>query len=76
MKNGWRVTSLNKEGEIAGIWRFSDDKKFYIGDKTKYGPIAKFAISDDQVLVFIGDSPIYGIKELSHSRIYYLDEVL
>ena len=75
MSTSWRVIGLTPEKTISGILRFPDNKKFLIGDMTPYGPIAKFAISDDQVIVYVGRTGRFGIQEIAKYDTYYLDEI-
>lgn len=75
MNSSWRIIALDSNKGIAGVWRLSDDKKFFIGDRTEYGPIAKFQINNGKVIVFLGGSSMHGIKEIIRYSIFYLDNL-
>jgi hypothetical protein len=66
MNSVWRIIDLNSGEQISGVWRLSDNKKFYIGDTTPHGPIVGFMVNQGSMLVKCGRASLYGISELSH----------
>jgi alkylated DNA repair dioxygenase AlkB len=75
MNSSWRIIALDSDKGIAGVLRLSDNRKFFLGDRTVNGPITKFQINHGKVLVYLGGSSIHGIKEIAHYTIFYLDNL-
>jgi hypothetical protein len=75
MNSTWRIIALNPEKQIGGVWRLSDDRKFYIGDTTSHGPIVGFTVSRGSMLVKCGKASPYGISELSHTALVFLQHL-
>lgn len=75
MNSSWRIIALDSDKGIAGVLRLSDNREFFLGDRTVNGPIRKFQINQGKVLVYLGGSPIHGIKEIAHYTILYLDNL-
>lgn len=75
MNSSWRIIALDSDRGIAGVLRLSDNKKFFLGDKTINGPITKFQINQGKVLVYLGGSYIHGIKEIARYTTLYLDSL-
>jgi len=75
MNSIWRIIALNSEEQISGVWRLSDDKKFHIGDTTSHGPIVGFMVSRGSMLVKCGKASPYGISELSHTALLFLQHL-
>jgi hypothetical protein len=75
MNSTWRIIALNSEEQISGVWRLSDDKKFYIGDATSHGLIVAFMVSRGSMLAKCGKGSPYGISELSHTALVFLQHL-
>lgn len=75
MNSVWRIIALNPEKQIGGVWRLSDDKKFYLGDTTSHGPIMGFMVNKGSILVKCGQARRHGIPELSQTTLLFLHEL-
>ena len=75
MNSVWRIVALNPENQIGGVWRLSDDKKFYLGDTTSHGPIVGFMVNKGSILVKCGQARRHGIPELSQMTLLFLHEL-
>ena len=75
MNNSWRIIALNPDEKIGGVWRLSDDKKFYVGDPTPDGSITGFQVHQGSMLVRCGTVRLHGISEISRTTLLYLHEL-
>jgi len=75
MNSRWRIIAIQPDKCIVGVWRLSDDKKFFLGDVTPYGPIGKFSVHQGSIQVELGLSSVYGIKEIHRATLKYLEEL-
>ena len=75
MNNSWRIIALDPEKRIGGVWRLSDNKKFYIGDPTPHGPISAFMVSKGSMFVKCGAVNLHGIPEVSRATLLSLKEL-
>ena len=75
MNSKWRIIAIQPDKCIAGVWRLSDDKKFFLGDVTPYGPISKFSVYRGSIQVELGLSSVHGIREIHRATLKYLEEL-
>jgi len=75
MNSRWRIIAIQPDKCIVGVWRLSDDKKFFLGDVTPYGPIGKFSVHQGSIQVELGLSSVHGIKEIHRATLMYLEEL-
>lgn len=75
MNSTWRIIALNPDRKIGGVWRLSDDKKFYLGHPTPEGPIVGFEVYKESILVRCGRTHVHGIPEISRTTILRLHEL-
>jgi hypothetical protein len=75
MNSRWRIIAIQPYKCIVGVWRLSDDKKFFLGDVTPYGPIGKFSVHQGSIQVELGLSSVHGIKEIHRATLKYLEEL-
>ena len=75
MNSRWRIIAIQPDRCIVGVWRLSDDKKFFLGDVTPYGPIGKFSVHQGSIQVELGLSSVHGIKEIHRATLKYLEEL-
>lgn len=75
MNSRWRIIAIQPDKCITGVWRLSDDKKFFLGDVTPYGPISKFSVYQGSIQVELGLSSVHGIKEIHRATLKYLQEL-
>lgn len=65
---------IKEEGDkILSVKRVRDSRIYTIGDQTHYGKIIKFQIEKNNVVVSHGGPSLYGIQELRHNSLQYLD---
>ena len=65
---------IKEEGDkILSVKRVRDNRIYAIGDQTHYGKITKFQIEKNNVIVNHGGPSLYGIQELRHNALQYLD---
>lgn len=65
MNGSWRIISLSADFKIHGVWRLSDNKRFFVGDQTIHGPIVSFSVSKGSIIIRCGYSKMYGVPELT-----------
>ena len=75
MNSDWRIIAVQPDKYIAGILRLSDNKKFFLGDITPYGPISGFNVYQGSIQVELGLSSVHGIKEIHRATLKYLQEL-
>jgi hypothetical protein len=75
MNSSWRIIAVQPDKHIAGVLRLSDDKKFFLGDITPYGPISKFSVYQGSIQVEMGLNNVHGIKEIQRATLKYLQEL-
>lgn len=73
MNSKWRIIGIDPNRGINGVWRLSDDKKFFLGDMTFYGTICEFSVKDSNISVKCSNGSLYGISEVKQYRIVSLD---
>ena len=75
MNSSWRIIAVQPDKHIAGVLRLSDDKKFFLGDITPYGPISRFSVYQGSIQVEMGLNNVHGIKEIQRATLKYLQEL-
>jgi hypothetical protein len=75
MNSSWRIIAVQPDKHIAGVIRLSDNKKFFLGDTTPYGPISRFSVYQGSMQVEIGLSNVHGIKEIYRATLKSLHEL-
>jgi hypothetical protein len=75
MNATWRIIALDPEKRIGGVWRLTDDKKFYVGDPTPDGRIEGFQVHQGSMLVRCGRVNLHGISEVSRITLLFLHEL-
>jgi hypothetical protein len=75
MNSSWRIIAVQPDKHIAGVLRLKDDRKFFLGDITPYGPISKFSVYQGSIQVEMGASNVHGIKEIQRATLKYLQEL-
>jgi hypothetical protein len=53
MNATWRIIALDPEKRIGGVWRLTDNKKFYVGDPTPDGRIEGFQVHQGSIPVLM-----------------------
>jgi hypothetical protein len=75
MNSSWRIIAIQPDKHIAGVLRLSDNKKFFLGDITPYGPINNFSVYQGSIQVELGSSNVHGIKEIQRATLKNLQEL-
>lgn len=75
MNSSWRIIAVQPDKYIAGVLRLTDNKKFFLGDITPYGPISKFSVFEGSIQVELGLSSVHGIKEIYRATLKDLREL-
>ena len=75
MNSSWRIIAIQPDKHIAGVLRLKDNKKFFLGDITPYGPISRFSVYQGSMQVEIGAVSMHGIKEIQRATLKYLNEL-
>lgn len=75
MNSSWRIIAVQPDKHIAGVLRLSDDRKFFLGDITLYGPISKFTVLQGSMQVELGVSSVHGIKEIQRTTLKFLNDL-
>lgn len=75
MNSSWRIIAIQPDKHIAGVLRLKDNKKFFLGDITPYGPISRFSVYQGSMQVEIGAVNMHGIKEIQRATLKYLNEL-
>ena len=75
MNSSWRIIAIQPDKHIAGVLRLKDNKKFFLGDITPYGPIGNFSVYQGSIQVELGLSSVHGIKEIHRATLKYLQEL-
>ena len=75
MNSSWRIIAIQPDKHIAGVLRLKDDKKFFLGDITPYGPISKFSVYQGSMQVEIGAVSMHGIREIQRATLKYLNDL-
>ena len=75
MNSSWRIIAVQPDKHIAGVLRLSDNRKFFLGDTTPYGPISRFSVYQGSMQVEIGAVSMHGIKEIQRATLKYLNEL-
>lgn len=75
MNSSWRIIAVQPDKHIAGVLRLKDNKKFFLGDTTPYGPISQFNVYQGSVQVEIGTVSMHGIKEIQRATLKNLSEL-
>ena len=75
MNSSWRIIAIQPDKHIAGVLRLKDNKKFFLGDITPYGPISKFSVYQGSMQVEIGAVSMHGIREIQRATLKYLNEL-
>ena len=75
MNSSWRIIAVEPDKHIAGVWRLSDDRKFFLGDMTPDGPISKFSVFQGSMQVELGGSSMHGIKEIQRTTLRFLNDL-
>lgn len=75
MNSLWRIIAIQPDKHIAGVLRLKDDKKFFLGDITPYGPINRFSVFEGSMQVELGSVNVHGIKEIQRATLKNLNEL-
>jgi hypothetical protein len=75
MNSSWRIIAIQPDKHIAGVLRLSDNKRFFLGDMTPYGPINNFSVYQGSIQVELGSSNVHGIKEIQRATLKNLQEL-
>ena len=75
MNSSWRIIAIQPDKHIAGVLRLKDNKKFFLGDITPYGPISKFSVYQGSMQVEIGAVSMHGIREIQRATLKYLNDL-
>ena len=75
MNSLWRIIAIQPDKHIAGVLRLKDDKKFFLGDITPYGPINRFSVFEGSIQVELGSVNVHGIKEIQRATLKNLNEL-
>ena len=75
MNSSWRIIAIQPDKHIAGVLRLKDNKKFFLGDITPYGPISRFSVYQGSMQVEIGAVSMHGIREIQRATLKYLNEL-
>ncbi len=75
MNSSWRIIAIEPDKHIAGVLRLKDDKKFFLGDTTPYGPISKFSVSEGSIQVELGSVNVHGIREIKRATLKNLNDL-
>ena len=75
MNSSWRIIAIQPDKHIAGVLRLKDDKKFFLGDITPYGPISRFSVYQGSMQVEIGAVSMHGIREIQRATLKYLNDL-
>ena len=75
MNSSWRIIAIEPDKYIAGVLRLKDNKKFFLGDITPYGPISRFNVYQGSMQVEIGAVSMHGIREIQRATLKYLNEL-
>lgn len=75
MNSSWRIIAIQPDKHIAGVLRLSDNKRFFLGDMTPYGPINNFSVYQGSIQVELGSSNVHGIKEIYRATLKNLQEL-
>ena len=75
MNSSWRIIAIQPDKHIAGILRLSDNKRFFLGDMTPYGPINNFSVYQGSIQVELGSSNVHGIKEIYRATLKNLQDL-
>lgn len=75
MNSSWRIIAIQPDSHIQGVIRLRDNKKFFLGDSTPYGPICKFSVFQGSIRVELGNSSVHGIKEIHRATIKDLEHL-
>ena len=75
MNSLWRIIAIQPDKHIAGVLRLKDDKKFFLGDITPYGPINRFSVFEGFMQVELGSVNVHGIKEIQRATLKNLNEL-
>ena len=75
MNSSWRIIAIQPDKHIAGVLRLKDNKKFFLGDITPYGPISRFSVYQGSMQVEIGAVSMHGIKEIQRATLKYLNDL-
>jgi hypothetical protein len=70
MNSSWRIIAIQPDKHIAGVLRLRDNKKFFLGDITPYGPISKFSVYQGSIQVELG-----SIREIHRATLKNLTEL-
>jgi hypothetical protein len=75
MNSSWRIIAIQPDKHIAGVLRLSDNRRFFLGDMTPYGPINNFSVYQGSIQVELGSSNVHGIKEIYRATLKNLQEL-
>ena len=75
MNSSWRIIAIQPDKHIAGVLRLKDNRKFFLGDITPYGPISKFSVYQGSMQVEIGAVSMHGIREIQRATLKYLNDL-
>jgi hypothetical protein len=75
MNSSWRIIAIQPDKHIAGVLRLSDNKRFFLGDMTPYGPINNFSVYQGSIQVELGSSNVHGIKEIQRATLKNLQDL-
>ena len=75
MNSSWRIIAIQPDKHIAGVLRLKDNKKFFLGDITPYGPISRFSVYQGSMQVEIGAVSMHGIREIQRATLKYLNDL-
>ena len=75
MNSSWRIIAIQPDKYIAGVLRLKDNKRFFLGDITPYGPISKFSVYQGSIQVELGSNNVHGIREIHRATLKNLTEL-
>ena len=75
MNSSWRIIAIQPDKHIVGVLRLKDNKKFFLGDITPYGPISRFSVYQGSMQVEIGAVSMHGIKEIQRATLKNLNDL-
>ena len=75
MNSSWRIIAIQPDKHIAGVLGLKDNKKFFLGDITPYGPISRFSVYQGSMQVEIGAVSMHGIREIQRATLKYLNDL-
>ena len=75
MNSSWRIIAIQPDKHIVGVLRLKDNKKFFLGDITPYGPISRFSVYQGSMQVELGSVNVHGIREIQRATLKNLNDL-